>query len=122
MQITRFRRLAGTALGALFMVWLAAPAEAHVKWFNKDYCVGCGAEVQLRMVAAGRGLGLVPRAVFGASVLRDEIAVVDVTDFSLSLDIWLVHRRQTGNLHKALETVVSTMSSRLERPGQTELP
>ena len=81
-----------------------------------------GTELQLRMVAAGRGLGLVPRAALGASPLRDEVAVVDVTDFSLSLDVWLVHRKQPGNLHKALETVVSTVSSRLERPGQTELP
>ena len=41
MQLTEFRRLGGTALGALGLSWFATPAEAHVKWFNKDYCVGC---------------------------------------------------------------------------------
>jgi DNA-binding transcriptional LysR family regulator len=36
-----------------------------------------GTEVQLRMVASGRGLGLVPRAALNASALRDEVAIVD---------------------------------------------
>ena len=81
-----------------------------------------GTEMQLRMVASGRGLGLVPRATLGASPLREEVAIVEVTDFSLSVDVWLVHRQQPGNLRKALETVISTVSSRLERPTQVELP
>jgi DNA-binding transcriptional LysR family regulator len=72
-----------------------------------------GTEVQLRMVASGRGLGLVPRAALNASALRDEIAIVDVIDFSLTLDVWLLHHRQPGNLRKALETVASTVASRL---------
>jgi hypothetical protein len=38
-----------------------------------------------------RCLGLVPRAALGGSAVRDEIASVEVTDFSLSLDVWLVH-------------------------------
>jgi len=37
MQRTPFH----TLLSGLCLMWLAAPAEAHVKWFNKDYCVGC---------------------------------------------------------------------------------
>jgi DNA-binding transcriptional LysR family regulator len=81
-----------------------------------------GTDVQLRMVASGRGLGLVPRAALGATALRDEVAIVEVTDFSLSVEVWLLHRRQPGNLRKALETVVSTVSSRLERPAQAETP
>jgi DNA-binding transcriptional LysR family regulator len=72
-----------------------------------------GTDVQLRMVASGRGLGLVPRAALGGSAVRDEVAIVEVTDFSLSLDVWLVHRRQPGNLRKALENVAATVSSRL---------
>jgi DNA-binding transcriptional LysR family regulator len=81
-----------------------------------------GMDVQLRMVASGRGLGLVPRTALNASALRDEVAIVEVTDFSLSLDVWLLHRRQPGNLRIALETVVSAVSSRLERPAQAEHP
>jgi DNA-binding transcriptional LysR family regulator len=81
-----------------------------------------GTDVQLRMVASGRGLGLVPRAALGASPVRDEVAVVEVIDFSLSLDVWLVHRRQPGNLRKAPETVASTVASRLEWPPQADRP
>jgi DNA-binding transcriptional LysR family regulator len=81
-----------------------------------------GTDVQLRMVASGRGLGLVPRAALGASPVRDEVAVVEVIDFSLSLDVWLVHRRQPGNLRKALETVASTVASGLEWPPQPDRP
>jgi DNA-binding transcriptional LysR family regulator len=73
-----------------------------------------GTDVQLRMVASGRGLGLVPRCVLKASRVRDELSVVEVTDFSLSLDVWLVHRRQPGNLRKALEGLAVAVSSRME--------
>ena len=59
-------------------------------------------------------LGLVPRTALGTSLVRGEVAVVDVTDFSLSLDVWLVHRRQPGNLRKALEALAVTVSSRME--------
>jgi DNA-binding transcriptional LysR family regulator len=75
-----------------------------------------GTDLQLRMVASGRGLGLVPRAALGASPLRDEVAVVEVTDFSLSLDVWLIHRRQPGNLRKAFENVALSVATRIEGP------
>jgi DNA-binding transcriptional LysR family regulator len=73
-----------------------------------------GTDTQLRMVAAGRGLGLVPRAMLSAKDPRDDIAIVDVTDFSLSLDVWLLHHRQPGNLRKALEIVAEELSVCLE--------
>jgi len=73
-----------------------------------------GTDVQLRVVASGHGLGLVPRGVLKASTVRDELSVVEVTDFSLLLDVWLVHRRQPGNLRKALEALAVTVSSRME--------
>jgi DNA-binding transcriptional LysR family regulator len=80
-----------------------------------------GTDLQLRMVASGHGLGLVPRTMLGASLLRDEVAVVEVTDFSLSLDVWLVHRRQPGNLHKALEGVALSVAARIEGVTQPDL-
>jgi DNA-binding transcriptional LysR family regulator len=76
-----------------------------------------GTDLQLSMVAAGRGLGLVPRAALDASALREGIMPVDVTDFSLSLDVWLLHRRQPGNLRKALDFVADSVSSGLQRTG-----
>jgi hypothetical protein len=57
----------------------------------------------------------------GASVLRDEVAVVDVTDFSLLFDVWLVHRRQPGNLRKALENVALSVAARIEGAAQCDL-
>jgi len=71
--------------------------------------------VQLRLVAAGRGLGLVPRGALKVSSVRDAIAIVAVSDFSLSLDTWLLHRRQPGNLRKALEALAEVVSANLER-------
>jgi DNA-binding transcriptional LysR family regulator len=38
-----------------------------------------GTDVQLRVVASGRGLGLVPRSVLKAGTVRDELSVVEVT-------------------------------------------
>jgi DNA-binding transcriptional LysR family regulator len=74
-----------------------------------------GTDMQLRMVAAGRGLGLVPRGALTASATPYDVSIVDVTDFSLSLDIWLIHRRQPGNLRKALEAVAEVVSTGLAR-------
>jgi DNA-binding transcriptional LysR family regulator len=80
-----------------------------------------GTDLQLRMVASGHGLGLMARTALGASPLRDEVAVVDVTDFSLLLDVWLVHRRQPGNLRKALENVALSVAARIEGAAQSDL-
>lgn len=60
-----------------------------------------GTEMQLRLIAAGLGLGLVPRNIFLQSASYSELSVIEVNDFSLSLDIWLVHPMQLGNLKRA---------------------
>jgi len=41
MHRAHIRALVGGAFGFLCTPWLIAPAAAHVKWFNKNYCVGC---------------------------------------------------------------------------------
>lgn len=74
-----------------------------------------GTDVQIRMVASGHGLGLVPRAALSESLLRGKISVVDVCDFSLSLDVWITHRQQPGNLHRALEVIGEVATACLEK-------
>lgn len=77
-----------------------------------------GTEMQLRMVALGRGLGLVPRAALASSRVKDEVSIVEVTDFSLSLSVWLVHRPQPGNLRKALDVIASAVTRETSGAGQ----
>ncbi|MEZ5900376.1 MAG: LysR family transcriptional regulator [Hyphomicrobiaceae bacterium] len=71
-----------------------------------------GVEAQLRLVAAGIGLGLVPLVALETSAVRREVVVVDVSDFSLSLDVWLVHQRDQGNMRKAFDLVAEVVSDR----------
>lgn len=62
-----------------------------------------GTETQLRLVAAGMGLGLAPRSLLAASSHLQELSIVAVADFSLTLDLWLVHAQALGNLGQALD-------------------
>jgi DNA-binding transcriptional LysR family regulator len=74
-----------------------------------------GTEVQLRMVASGLGLGLVPRSVIRASASRDEIAIVDAAGFAMQLDIWLVHLKEFGNLRRAIERLTAMVADGFAR-------
>jgi DNA-binding transcriptional LysR family regulator len=69
-----------------------------------------GMEIQLRMIASGLGLGLVPRSVLKASANRDAVTIVEATDFAMSLDIWLVHLKEFGNLKRAIEALAATVA------------
>lgn len=69
-----------------------------------------GTEIQLRMIASGLGLGVVPRSVLYASMSLQELSIVEVSDFSMSLDIWLVHLRELGNLKKAVDALGETVA------------
>jgi DNA-binding transcriptional LysR family regulator len=65
-----------------------------------------GAAIQMRMVAAGMGLGLIPRQFLQDSPLADQLSVVQIDDFSLSMDIWVVQSHQPGNLRQANELLI----------------
>lgn len=75
-----------------------------------------GTELQLQLVAAGMGLGLVPRHVLNASAWSDQLVEVDTPGFSLQLDVWVVHTLQMGNLKRAMallcDIVTDGLSSR----------
>jgi DNA-binding transcriptional LysR family regulator len=76
-----------------------------------------GMEVQLRMIASGLGLGLVPRSVLRASASRDEVSIVDAAGFAMKLDIWLIHLKEFGNLKRAIDALATMVAEGFARHG-----
>ncbi|WP_198320711.1 LysR family transcriptional regulator [Azohydromonas aeria] len=62
-----------------------------------------GSELQLGLVAAGLGLGLVARPALQSSHLAESLDVLGVRDFSLAPDVWMVSASAQGNLQRAIE-------------------
>lgn len=56
-RLPRPWRIGGLALGLTAAPWLSAPAAAHVKWFNSNYCVGCAPD-SLPHIVDARWVGL----------------------------------------------------------------
>ena len=75
-----------------------------------------GNELQLRMIASGMGIGIIPRILLSASPRARKLRILQVTDFKLSLDIHLVHLTALGNMKKAIaslaDTITTTFSTR----------
>lgn len=70
-----------------------------------------GAETQLRLVAAGLGLGLVPRQLLRSSAAAGEVTVVEIGDFAMQVELWLVRGPRSGNLIQALDALAGIVSS-----------
>ncbi|WP_028694131.1 LysR family transcriptional regulator [Pseudomonas cremoricolorata] len=62
-----------------------------------------GTDLQLGLVANGQGLGLVPEPLLQASRHRDQLDVLQVSDFKPQVDLWLFHPRYLGNLQEPVE-------------------
>ncbi|WP_233633198.1 LysR family transcriptional regulator [Burkholderia seminalis] len=74
-----------------------------------------GTDLQLRLVASGLGLGLVPTDVLRASPWRARLSVVEVDDFALALDVWLVFPRHLGNLRRAVDVLAESVVASFEQ-------
>lgn len=74
-----------------------------------------GTEIQLRMIASGLGLGMVPRSVLRASAYRDEISVVTAAGFDMQLDLWLLHLQELGNLKRPINMMATTVAEGFAR-------
>ena len=57
-----------------------------------------GSELQLGLVAEGRGLGLVPAPALARSRYREQLRVLQLEDFQPLIQLWLVRPRLLGNL------------------------
>ncbi|WP_315808125.1 LysR family transcriptional regulator [Pseudomonas sp. C9-3] len=57
-----------------------------------------GSELQLGLVAEGRGLGLVPTPALARSRYREQLRVLQLDDFQPLIQLWLVRPRLLGNL------------------------
>ncbi|MFJ3486787.1 LysR family transcriptional regulator [Pseudomonas sp. NPDC090202] len=77
-----------------------------------------GATIQTRMIAAGLGLGLLPRRLYEQSPFRDELAIVEVADFSLHIDVWVAHPAQPGNLKQANELLIEQVMAGFADDGR----
>lgn len=74
---------------------------------KRDACLrvaidALGSELQLRLVAKGMGLGLVPRITLVSSPSARAIHPVAVSDFQLSMDVRLAHHREPGQFRAVL--------------------
>lgn len=78
-------------------------------------------ETQLRLVAAGLGLGLAPRTLLARSAYAEELAVVESPEFSLKLDIWLAHANQLGNFKRAIDVLGTVLLETFSTPVRPPL-
>ncbi|MEE1925890.1 LysR family transcriptional regulator [Pseudomonas sp. 148P] len=73
-----------------------------------------GTELQLGLVANGQGLGLVPEPLLALSKHRDQLDVLNVSDFKPQVDLWLFHPRYLGNLQEPVELFGAVAAQRLD--------
>lgn len=73
-----------------------------------------GSELQLGLVAEGRGLGLVPAPALGRSRYREQLRVLQLEDFQPLIQLWLVRPRLLGNLETPAQLFGAAVASGLD--------
>jgi DNA-binding transcriptional LysR family regulator len=74
-----------------------------------------GKDFQLSMAARGLGLAVVPPQVYRTSLLRDQLQVLQVSDFSPAQDVWLAYSKYIGHQEKAVECLRDAVLQYLKR-------
>lgn len=72
-----------------------------------------GGDMQLKLVASGMGLGLIPRNLLTVSSHVHALSVIDVPDFSLQVDLWLIRAMELGNLRRAFDLLQEVFTETL---------
>lgn len=70
-------------------------------------------ELQLRLIARGRGLGLVPNRLLMRSPSRNKVRVLRVKDLAFPQVIWLVSGESAGGLGDLLATIRRALAAHL---------
>lgn len=73
-----------------------------------------GPAIQMRMVAAGLGLGLIPKKLLQTTPFANELSVITITDFSLNMGIWVAHSQKPGNLKLANQLLIQGVIAGLQ--------
>jgi len=82
-----------------------------------------GVAMQLALVAAGVGIGLIPERMMRDSPYRGRVRAVTVQDIAPALAIWMVKAGETGPLEAAVEVVAESVRRLLAAPSKkTRLP
>jgi hypothetical protein len=63
-------------------------------------------------VASEFGLGLVLREFLNLSASRDQLTIINVFDFVLTIDVCLGYGKAQGNLGKTLGTLAATIENK----------
>lgn len=72
-----------------------------------------GTTLQLNMVASGAGLGLLPRQLLEQHPARQQVQILNVTDFDYRIALWLLHGVAPGNLQRPILSFATQMTTLL---------
>jgi DNA-binding transcriptional LysR family regulator len=79
-----------------------------------------GTETQLRLVASGLGLGLAPTRLLVDSQFLPDLCPLDVADFALKLDLWLLRAPDLGNLDRPLDLLGQVLARTFRMGGPSQ--